>query len=54
MSRRVSIEVSLRIDGSPYRTIIEKEVELDGTVKGFEELVREALKRTKDLIERRK
>lgn len=53
MSRRVSIEVSLRIDNSPYRTIIEKEVELDGTVKGFEELVREAMEKTKNLIERK-
>ena len=53
MSRRVSIEVSLRIDGSPYRTILEKEAELGGSIEGFEELVREALEKTKDLIERK-
>jgi len=53
MSRKVDIKVSFSIDDSPYRTIIEKEVELDDTVKGFPELVREALKRTKDLIERK-
>lgn len=53
MSRRVSISVSLRIDSSPYQTIIEKDVELDGTVKGFEELVREAMGRARDLMERK-
>ena len=53
MSRKVSISVSFSIDSSPYWTIIEKEVELDGTVKGFEELVREAMEKTKNLIERK-
>lgn len=53
MSRKVDIKVSFSIDSSPYRTIIEKEVELDGTVKGFEELVREAMEKTKNLIERK-
>ena len=53
MSKNVDIRVSFRIDNSPYRTIIEKAVELDGTVGGFEELVREALERTKNLIEGR-
>jgi len=53
MSRKVDIKVSFSIDDSPYRTIIEKEVELDDTVKEYENLVREALKRTKDLIERK-